>query len=71
MAEAGMPERGAGCVGEEGSRGGVRRDAKRVELVGAVTSEHHRPGMQILNREAKRVKFHGNKIVTSKCTNRN
>ena len=41
----------------------------RVELVGAVTSVEHHPGTGILNRKAKHVKFHGDRIFMCKRTN--
>jgi len=68
MSQTGMPqvdddERHDEC--------GVLWWAQRIELAGALTSEHHRSRRKILNGEAMRVKFNRDVIVTSKFTNGN
>jgi hypothetical protein len=48
-----------------------RAGAERVQIAVAVTSEDHRPRLQILNGETECVKFDSNRILASKSTNRN
>lgn len=58
-------------VGGDGGGEAVMRRHKSVEITGRITSEKHRPCGQILNRKAMRVKFDGNRIITSKDAYRN
>lgn len=50
------------------SSGDGRRNG--VEIAGAIEAKSHGPRPQVLNREIKRVKLDGDKVVTSKATNR-
>jgi hypothetical protein len=68
MAEASVPKIDGDGSSSEGE---MRRRAERVELVGALTSEHHRARGQILDREAIRVKFNANIIIAGKFAHRN
>jgi hypothetical protein len=42
----------------------VGGEAQRIEAPGAITAEKNRPGVKILDEEAKMIKFHGNRVVT-------
>jgi hypothetical protein len=53
------------------SEGEVLWRAQRVQVPGAVTAEHHRACLQILDGKAVRVKFNIYVIITSKLTNEN
>jgi hypothetical protein len=54
-----------------GAEGELWRQSERVEGAGALTSEHHRAGAKVLNRETGRVKFNRNIVITGQLTNRN
>jgi hypothetical protein len=43
--------------------------AQRIELARGITSEQNRPRSQILDREARCIKFNRNRIIVSKSTN--
>ena len=70
MTETRMPK-----VHSDGKRHGSSGEGSgrvdQVELVWAVTAVEHHPGMGILNRKTKHVKFNGDRIVTCKTTNGN
>ena len=53
------------------SEGLVLWEPKGIEITGALTSEHLRPGVKILDGKANRVKFNGNVVVTSETSDRN
>jgi hypothetical protein len=52
---------------EDGVRPGKTH---RVQRVGAIRPDDHVLGCKILNKQTKRVKFHGAPIVSGKTTNR-
>jgi hypothetical protein len=61
-----------GCdSGEKGSCrcGGV--GAKGVEVTDTIATKNLSPSMKVPYRETKRVKFHGNRVVSSEMTNGN
>ena len=66
--ETTMPKRGR-CSDECGGAGG--RWVERVEVTRAIAPGDHVPGLQILHRKAKRIKFNGTIIVGGETTNRN
>ena len=69
MSQASVPEVHTGGEGD-GSGGGGGWWVDRVELVGAITSVKNHPGTGVLYRKTTFVKFNGNRIFTSKTTNR-
>lgn len=54
-----------------GAEGELRRQLHRVEIAGALTLELHLTSWKILDREAMRVKFNRNIIITCEFANRN
>jgi hypothetical protein len=68
MAEASVPYLGGAGDGETmmlvGGSG-----TKRIELPCRITSEKHRPCSKILDREAKGIKFHRDRVITSQSSN--
>jgi hypothetical protein len=44
---------------------------ERVEVARAIAPGDHVPGLQILHRKAKRIKFNGTVVVGGKTTDRN
>ena len=44
---------------------------KRIKVTTAIAPDDHVPGLKILHRKAKRVKFDRTMIVNSEATNRN
>jgi hypothetical protein len=73
MTETTMPKRG-GCSDESGGAGG--RWEEWVEVARAIAPGDHVPGVQILHRKAKGIKFNGTiiwrhqNIIKSKITMR-
>lgn len=55
-------------IGGDGGGEAVMRADERVKVAGGITSEKNRPGGQILDRKAIRVKFNRDRIITSECT---
>ena len=68
MTETLMPK-GGGCSEEGGGAGGWC--IERVEVAGAIAPGDHVPGLQILHRKTKQIKFDGAIIIGGKTTNGN
>jgi hypothetical protein len=60
MPETTMPKR-SGCSDGCGGAGGEWKE--RVEVARAIAPGDHVPGLQILHRKAKRIKFNGTIII--------
>ena len=68
MPEVMMPKR-SGCGDEcRGAGGGW---IERVEVARAIAPGNHVPGVQILHRKAKRIKFNRTVIIGGETTNEN
>ena len=67
MAKMSMPERD---VGVESDGTTACRWATRVKIAGGITSVQNLPGAGILDRKTMFVKLNGNRVFTSKSTNR-
>jgi hypothetical protein len=69
MAKAAMPNSG----GDNGNKGTGHRgtcwSTEGVEGLGAIVPDDHAPGMKILHRKAKRIKFDRTTVIRSKLTN--
>jgi glycine/D-amino acid oxidase-like deaminating enzyme len=52
-----------GCEGVQATV--ERGHADRVQVAGGVTAEDHPPGLPVLYRKAKMIKFHINRIITA------
>ena len=68
MLEMTMPK-GSGSGEECGDASGGR--VERVEVARAIAPGDHVPGVQVLHRKAKRIKFDGTVIIGGKTTDRN
>ena len=68
MPETTMPK-GSGSGEERGGAGGG--GVERVEVARAITPSDHVPGVQILHRKAKRIKFNRTVIIGGETTNEN
>ena len=68
MTKTSVPEIDTGGEGDGGGRGGG--GMHRVEGVGTITSVEYHPGMLVLHRETKFVKFNSDRIFMTKTTNR-
>ena len=67
MAKASMPER---HIGMEGDGTTTCHLATRVKITGGITSVQNLPGVGILDRKTMFVKLNGNRMFTSKSTDR-
>ena len=68
VSEVTVPKGGGGC-NEPSSADGVWEE--RVEVAKAIAPGNHVPGLQILRRKAKRVKFDRTAVIGGKTTNIN
>jgi hypothetical protein len=68
MSETMMPKRG-GCGDERGGAGGGWLE--RIEVARAIAPGDHVPGLQILHRKAKRIKFNRTIVIGGKTANGN
>lgn len=69
MAKPLMPEAGGDSASERRCRRS-RRAAHRIQVTAGVTAEDHRPGSEVLNRKATRVKFNRDRVVTAELPDR-
>jgi hypothetical protein len=71
MTMASMPNRCKSNSGEESLlQWGNRLRWNGVEVAGATAANDLVPGLEVLNRETKRVKFNRDDIITSELTNK-
>ena len=67
VTEAAMPVEGRGCGASKEGGGG---EVQRVQRPGAIAPDDHVPGLKVLHRKAKWVKFNGTIVISSKTTYR-
>jgi len=71
VTETTVPSVGGCDIGEKGSCGCGGAGAKGVEVTDTIATKNHAPSTKVLDKETKRAKFHGNRVVSSETTNKN